>query len=171
MKSGPIKCDVCDSYTHKKNACLRDTRGKTQFYCNMCTPSDTNQDKDMETSTRIACKVAGGFKCQKCGLISKSYYNLKRHIGRMHLEEETEAPIEQVNEVAREPDNVDGINESDDPSHTESDNIDRFLKNIGLEQYTNVFSDNDMDVLLDLRPEEFTDMVKDFGINPLCPQT
>ena len=80
----------------------------------------------------------------------------------MHFEEEAAAPIE----VAREPDNVDGNNELDDPSHTQAENIDRFLKNIGLEQYINVLSDNDMemDVLLDLRPEEFMDMVKDLGI-------
>ena len=86
----------------------------------------------------------------------------------MHFEEEAKAPIEEVNEVAREPDNIDGNNELDDPSHTEAENIDRGLQNICLEQYTNVFSDTDndmeMDVLLDLRPQEFMDMVKDLGI-------
>ena len=84
----------------------------------------------------------------------------------MHFEEKADAPIKEVHEVAREPDNVDRNTELDETSHTEAENSDRFLKNIGLEQYTNVFSDNDMemDVLLDLRPEEFMDMVKDLGI-------
>ena len=45
----------------------------------------------------------------------------------MHFEEEAKAPIEEVNEVAREPDNIDGNNELDDPSHTEAENIDRGL--------------------------------------------
>ena len=69
---------------------------------------------------------------------------------------------------------VDGNNESDDPSHTESDNIDRFIKNIGLEQYTNVFSDNDndmeMDVLLDLRPRGIPGHGERSLYQILCPQ-
>ena len=32
-KSGPVKCDGCDSFTHKKRACLDESSEKHQFYC------------------------------------------------------------------------------------------------------------------------------------------
>ena len=50
--------------------------------------------------------------------------------------------------------------------NTEED-IASFLKSIGLEQYENIFKDNhiDVNVLHDLRPEEFMDMAKDLGLN------
>ena len=166
-KSNPIKCDGCDSYTHKRNVCLRNTSDKNQFYCKVCICSNQSQNKETSSSNTYNSKVDGGFKCEKCGIIVKSNYSLKRHMGRIHTggEELQESVAEND---ASGSSHAEQIIENHDVN-AESDNttgILRFLTKIGLEQYGPRFDENDinMAVLLDLRTEEFMDMVKELGI-------
>ena len=39
-KSDPLKCDGCDSFTHKKLACIKEGSNNTQFYCKLCIPEN-----------------------------------------------------------------------------------------------------------------------------------
>ena len=161
-KSTPIKCDGCDSFTHKKNTCLRDVKNKNQFFCKVCSSTENSQEQVKETSQSKACRVDGGFKCERCGIIVKSYYSLKRHIGRIHSEDEVNREMVESNtiEVA---DNL----ELDKVVENNVDDISSFLSRISLQQYLSIFMENDidLDVLMDLRQEEFMDMVKDLGIH------
>ena len=51
-KSATIKCHGCDSYTHKRQSCVRSCSDKSQFYCKTCTPIGETQVHDY--------KVGGG---------------------------------------------------------------------------------------------------------------
>ena len=64
-KSDPVKCDGCDSFTHKKNACLDESIEKHQFYCKICKPTVANKDSSKEPSEiQPSCiqKIDNGFK-------------------------------------------------------------------------------------------------------------
>ena len=159
-RSNPIKCDGCDSFTHKKQGCLKETKHKNQFYCKICSPTQDKALVEQETQ-RETCvsKVNNGFKCGKCGLVSKSKYNITRHMERKHVEEQAVNNDVEIPVINKETLKATSKNTEED--------IASFLKSIGLEQYENIFKDNhiDVNVLHDLRPEEFMDMAKDLGLN------
>ena len=143
-----------------------------QFYCKICAPADVNQRKNEEAHASITSnKVDGGYKCDKCRIIVKSNYSLKRHVTRIHdADNDTVEKVENVETIPGEQGQME-IKESEHEEHVVKQtngvkDILGFLKSIGLEQYLNVFQDNDMElpILLDLREEEFMDMVKDLGI-------
>ena len=99
-KSFPLKCDGCDSYTHKKPSCLSKAIQNSQFYWKTCNPATNanieQNDKEVQPSMS---KVDTGFKCEKCGLVTSTKYSMKRHIERKHglseedMEEEHESEI------------------------------------------------------------------------------
>ena len=81
-----------------------------------------------------------------------------RHIERKHIGEEEEAVI-----IEESSDIID----QREKEVKEDDDINDFLNNIGLEQYANIFKENDIDihVLFDLRINEFMEMSKELGIS------
>ena len=63
-RSSPIKCDGCDSYTHRKQTCIKEASQKSQFYCKICVPTTAEEVAPQETSeiNAYAFKVDNGFR-------------------------------------------------------------------------------------------------------------
>ena len=159
-KSAPIKCYGCDSFTHQKPSCFKYGTEKNNFYCKVCTLAEQRENpvQKAQTKNMHSGKVDGGFKCDQCSLVLKTKYNLNRHIERKHVGEQEENLNEELQESRNCPRN--------NTQSKRSVDIKTFLKDIGLEQYENIFNENDIDieVLLDLRSDEFMDMSKELGI-------
>ena len=87
-----MKCDSCDSFTHKKRACLDESSEKYQFYCKVCNHTVSHENSSGGSSTNeTSCilKLDNGYKCAKCVLVVKSNYGMKRHVERKHQAEDS----------------------------------------------------------------------------------
>ena len=131
--------------------------GTTNILCKMCKPS-----LESESTQKKSTQKADGFKCKKCDFKSAFKYNYERHVKNQHG---TDCEEQTLNEVANNP--IIGDKSIEDTSLTMKEDVTTFLKNVGLEQYESILKDNDidLDILFDLRPEEFMNMAKDLGIN------
>ena len=169
-RSNPIKCDGCDSFTHRKQACIKEGSNKAQFYCKICIPStavEKRNENPSESQSHIR-KVENGFKCEKCGLVAKTKYSIRRHMERKHSGIDIQQPME-----TSEPDELVNLcNNASKVSEEKSDEkvscVNDVLDAINLAEYKAIFEAEkiDLDMLLDLRPDEFMEMVKDVGIVP-----
>ena len=83
-RSNPEKCHGCDSYTHRKEACLKKCVQESQFYCEICVPSSVSEHR-VELHSENYTQEAQGFKCSHCGLVAKTKYSVNRHIQRKHI--------------------------------------------------------------------------------------
>ena len=74
---------------HIKKECLKESKYKNQFYCKDGLPVPENNKKDKkQPSEKYVSKVDEVFKCGKCGITSRSKYNITGHIERKHEESE-----------------------------------------------------------------------------------
>ena len=78
----PIKCDKCGKFVHVKAMCLKDHNGK--HHCKKCLPAEILSNEAEVDVANFMSVVENGFKCTKCDLVTKSKFNLKRHIYRVH---------------------------------------------------------------------------------------
>jgi hypothetical protein len=118
-------------------------------------------------------KVENVWKCEKCGLVVKISYSMKRHISRMHQQVEAESvDVGDVNDHADISETISTSNVEEnstiDDDMKQTTYISELLKHLNLEQYIEVFAKEmiDLKMLLDLKPEEFMEMVRDIGIVP-----
>ena len=86
-KSDPIKCDGCDSYTHKRQACIQEGSKKSQFYCKLCISTDSiaRIPENPSTNSALVSKIENGYKCDVCGMAAKTKFSVKRHVVRHQL--------------------------------------------------------------------------------------
>ena len=160
-RSDPIKCDGCDSFTHKRKDCLKESKHKKQFYCKVCVPV-TEKTKKNEESPSETCfsKVDDVFKCGKCGISSKSKFNMTRHIERKHKESNG---------------NVGGSDPTEDvPTPTITTRLEQqqaslqdILKDIKLENLLENFNSNgiDLNFILSLNKSDLKDCLMEIGIS------
>ena len=150
-KSDPLKCDGCDSFTHKKLACIKEGSNNAQLYYKLCNPENligknAEKDTDSQPKTNII-KVDQGFKCGICKMISKSKFSVKRHFEWNHSEKETEEMESQL------PDMVE-INVAEQAQHKDLSRIqtkgvsslDDILKSVAFQEYAGVFKKENIDV-------------------------
>ena len=173
-RSNPIKCNGCDSYTHRKQACIREGSQNAQFYCTICIPTTLvgNASEEPSIPQSSALKVDNGFKCEVCGLIAKTKYSIKRHVDRKHGNSESnphEEPLTELEIVANETsDSLCITFRKTKDQKKEVCSVNDLLKLIDLQQYIQVLEAEqiDLDMLLSLKQEQFMEMVRDVGIIP-----
>ena len=166
-RSNPVKCHGCDSWTHKKQICLKECSSNKQFYCKTCfttnlKPVEPSQSLDEDDNI---IKIPTGFKCSKCELKVKTKFSAKRHFENMHK------PDTQVNDLRGE---TESITQSDESSTNTTEvkkdefTLENVLKDIGLEIYIETFQREqiNLEMLFDFEEEEFLSMFKDIGIGP-----
>ena len=169
-RSNPIKCDGCDSFTHRKQACIKEGSNKSQFYCKTCIPSTAveKRNEDSSESQSSILKVDNGFKCEKCGLVAKSKYSIRRHMDRKHTGMDVQPPMETSEPVQllNLSDNVSTVVQEKSPQRLIC--VNDVLDAINLVEYKSLFEAEKINLamLLDLRPDEFMEMFKDIGIVP-----
>ena len=117
--------------------------------------NDDKQNEAIEADCII--KFDGGFSCSKCGLKSKKRYNIKRHLEQKHGKDD----------ICNVDKNLSISVTQNSATLKSRDEISQFLIKLELDQYVKIFNENhiEMNVLLDLRPEEFMDMSKELRIN------
>ena len=127
-KSRPNKCHGCDSFTHTKRACMKQGSKSSQFNCKLCAPADDSETTSKEASTSSSCmlKVENGWKCEKCALVVKTSYSMKRHIDRMHQEIAIEPAVETISQ---------GSEKLMEDNPVEHSSLDDLLNHLKLEQY------------------------------------
>ena len=74
-RSKTRKCHDCDSYTHDRNSCVQFCHESNQFYCKKC----KNRESRPSSADNVTV-VNDKFKCEVCGLLSKSKWSIQRHI-------------------------------------------------------------------------------------------
>ena len=84
-KSNPINCHGFDAFIHCKNSCMRQEIQGTNYFCTTCLPQQSVVIRVPENEDYILTE--GKFECKKCSLTVKSKYNIRRHIQRMHNED------------------------------------------------------------------------------------
>ena len=153
-KSDPIRCDGCDSYTHKRQACIQEGSKKSQFYCKLCISTDSivRIPEKPSTNSALVSKTEKGYKCDLCGIAAKTKFSVKRHVERHHPKKSAENSTENVLMNETEIEQV--ISESDQVKDISRENMDQVqaevdgsehhslhdvLASVGLESYETMF--------------------------------
>ena len=153
-RSIPIKCDKCGKFVHVKAMCLKDHNGK--HHCKKCLPAEILSNEAEVDVANFMSVVENGFKCTKCDLVTKSKFNLKRHIYRVHA----------FNEPATQ-DNVVEIQQDENTNQSiQFLSIEDILKDLSMECYKELFDKNDIDLFMlqSLNEDEFLNMFQSIGI-------
>ena len=101
-------------------------------------------------------RTESGWKCHKCDLVVKTLYSIKRHIARMHKEEENIRVVETNSNL--------NVTNSDG---TVSDDMESLLKDAGLETLLGKFEKEGtyLKLLMELDRDDMRRMMADLDIN------
>ena len=91
--SKPIKCFLCDSFTHER--CIGTMADEVNFHCFKCIDV-------LEKEVSTAVKPLGTFDCNFCEYKTRKQYNLRRHISRKHADESSTNSIENIRAASTE---------------------------------------------------------------------
>ena len=83
----PVVCVGCDSFTHRKNACLSAGTMGNNYECKACKPA-INMVVNKDISHEDFHKEDNIYKCKVCGYKTANKHNMKRHVQRMHDNQE-----------------------------------------------------------------------------------
>ena len=153
----PLKCDGCGSFSHRKTDCIEECGDR--IFCKECFPRNAFQNQIDKISNKESEKfipiVENGMRCEKCGLVTRTNANIKRHMISNH----------DKNESLKEDCNLEKENEK---VVDKNFSLTTFLSENGLEEYEELFlcEKIDLKMLLDMKHEELNEMFKDIGIAP-----
>ena len=189
--SEPLRCDGCGFYIHRKQACVIHSGGG--YYCGACVPRDKPQDKVRQESELRISKLENGFQCKQCGFVTKTKFSVMRHLKRKHdgtktcshffndkstnfddenqsrnslLQKDKNDGVETGNEADTSYSKPEFLNTSQ--VGNEDTSLAELLTENGLREYLQVFSTQkiDLEMLLNLEPDDFSEMFRDIGITP-----
>ena len=164
--SNTVRCHSCDSFTHKKSSCLSSTSQMPAFHCKKCLPNSApvNRGSDIERA------ADGNFTCKHCDFVTKTKYNLKRHMDRKHIGQsediQTSVPsYPSIPHIASSPLRASTpLRKS--PSVRENGDLYSVLKSEGLGHLVELLRKEkiDLNILMEMEKNEFIEIgVESFG--------
>ena len=161
----PVVCVGCDSFTHRKNACLSAGTMGNNYECKACKPA-INMVVNKEISHEDFHKEDNIYKCKVCGYKTAIKHNMKRHVQRMHDNQEviqSNHEDENVNETVE-------LEQTKKPTEKHKDEnvtLSNLLKELKLGYLEDKFIEEDINIedIINMNEADLKDMCKVCGLS------